>query len=74
MRDRFVWTHMDRTITVEGMHCEGCEQTVEAALREVEGVSEAMADREAGTATVAGAADVGALIEAVERAGYQARA
>lgn len=64
---------MDRVITVEGMHCAGCEQTVEDALREVSGVNEAAADREAARVTVAGTADVESLVAAVERAGYRTR-
>lgn len=65
---------MDRSITVEGMHCAGCEQTVEDALREVTGVINATADREAERATVTGSADVEALVTAVEQAGYTVRA
>lgn len=64
---------MDRTITVEGMHCEGCERTVEDALSEVAGVTDAVADREAEQARVAGSADVDALVSAIEAAGYTAR-
>lgn len=62
------------TITVEGMSCEHCEQTVEEALRGVRGVTEATADREADAATVDGDADVTTLVDAVEAAGYTARA
>jgi len=65
---------MTTTITVEGMSCGHCEQTVEEALREVSGVTEATADRDAGQATVDGGADVTALLEAVEAAGYTAHA
>lgn len=62
------------TITVEGMSCEHCEQTVEEALRNVGGVADATADREAEQASVDGDADVTALVEAVEDAGYTAHA
>lgn len=62
------------TITVEGMTCEHCEQTVEEALRDVSGVSDATADREADRARVDGDADVTALVRAVEDAGYSAEA
>lgn len=65
---------MDQHITIEGMHCAGCEQTVEDALREVDGVTDAAADRQAERASVAGSADVEALVAAVEQAGYDARA
>jgi copper chaperone CopZ len=63
-----------RTITVEGMSCGGCEQSVEEALRGVAGVTRAEADREADSATVEGEADVDALLAAVEDAGYTASA
>lgn len=66
--------HMPTTITVEGMTCEGCEQHVVEALRGVEGVADATADREAERATVEGDADVVDLVRAVEDAGYAASA
>jgi copper chaperone CopZ len=65
---------MTTTITVEGMSCGHCEQTVEEALRGISGVTDATADREIETATVDGDADVTALVEAVEEAGYTASA
>ncbi len=63
---------MSQTITVDGMSCEHCEQTVEGALESVAGVTSASADREAGTATVDGEATADALVGAVEEAGYEA--
>ena len=65
---------MATTLTVEGMSCEHCEQTVEEALEAVAGVDAATADREAAQATVEGEADQGALVAAVEDAGYEAAA
>ncbi|MFB6084130.1 MAG: heavy-metal-associated domain-containing protein [Halorientalis sp.] len=65
---------MVRTITVEGMSCEHCEETVEDALTGVDGVTDAQADRETETATVEGDADVNTLVTAVEEAGYDASA
>ncbi|MFC6718023.1 heavy-metal-associated domain-containing protein [Natrialbaceae archaeon GCM10025810] len=65
---------MSRTITVEGMSCEHCEQTVEEALEDVEGVTNASADRETESATVEGEADDDALVDAVSDAGYDASA
>jgi copper chaperone CopZ len=62
------------TLTVEGMSCEGCEQTVEDALKTVGGVESANADRTSNTATVEGAADIDALVNAVNDAGYTASA
>ncbi|MFB6160431.1 MAG: heavy-metal-associated domain-containing protein [Haloferacaceae archaeon] len=65
---------MSTTISVEGMSCEHCEGAVEDALEGVDGVTSAMADRVAGSATVEGTADVAALVDAVEAAGYDASA
>ncbi|GAB3672815.1 CopZ family metallochaperone [Halopiger thermotolerans] len=65
---------MSQTITVEGMSCEHCEQTVEDALEDVEGVTSVSVDRETESATVEGDADVDALVDAVDDAGYEASA
>lgn len=65
---------MPTTITVEEMTCGHCEQTVEEALRDVSGVTDATVDRGAERATVDGDADVAELVEAVEAAGYSAHA
>ncbi len=63
---------MSQTIVVEGMSCEHCEQSVTEALEGVDGVESASADRERSSATVEGAADTSALVEAVREAGYDA--
>lgn len=63
---------MSTTITVEGMSCDHCEQTVAEALRSVSGVTAATADREAERASVEGDAPVEDLLRAVEDAGYAA--
>lgn len=65
---------MSQTITVEGMTCEHCEQSVEEALEGVDGVSNATADREAESATIEGAAESETLVSVVEDAGYDASA
>lgn len=65
---------MSQTITVEGMSCEHCEQTVEEALENVDGVTTATADREADSATIEGSAEPAALVSAVTDAGYDAAA
>ncbi|GAB3703421.1 heavy-metal-associated domain-containing protein [Halorubrum pallidum] len=65
---------MSRTITVEGMSCDHCEQSVEEALSGVAGVTDARADRERDTAIVEGDADLAALVRAVEDVGYEASA
>lgn len=36
--------------TVEGMHCDGCSSAIVASLEKLDGVVEASADHEAGTA------------------------
>lgn len=61
-------------ITVEGMTCEHCQQTVDEALRDVEGVEDVSVDREAERANVEGEADADDLVSAVEGAGYSAKA
>ena len=63
---------MPTIITVEGMSCGHCEQTVEEALKGVRGVTDATADRDAGQARVDGEAEVATLVQAVEDAGYTA--
>ncbi|MCU4719506.1 heavy-metal-associated domain-containing protein [Halapricum hydrolyticum] len=65
---------MTTTLTVEGMSCGHCEQTVEEALCDVSGVTDASADHESGQASAAGDADVPAPAQAVEDAGYTATA
>jgi copper chaperone CopZ len=63
---------MSQTISVEGMTCEHCEQTVEEALKEVDGVTSATADRDSESATVEGTAESDELVTVVEDAGYDA--
>lgn len=65
---------MATTITVEGMTCGHCEQSVEDALLDVEGVTGVDVDRTAESATVEGSSDTDALVSAVEDAGYSASA
>lgn len=72
INEAVVAIYMTTTITVEGMSCEHCEQTIEEALRGVAGVSDAHADRETEAATVEGEPDTAALVQAIENAGYTA--
>ena len=65
---------MARDITVEGMSCEGCEQTVRDAILDVDGVTDVDVDRETESATVEGDADPDAVVRAVNDAGYDATA
>jgi len=65
---------MSQTITVEGMSCEHCEQSVEDALEDVQGVQSVDVDRDAAQATVEGDAATQDLVSAVDEAGYDASA
>ncbi|CAK0011350.1 copper-translocating P-type ATPase [Burkholderia pseudomallei] len=62
------------TLLVEGMHFGGCTSRVEQALAQVPGVTGAVADLAAGTATVAAASaiDTARLVAALDAAGYRA--
>ncbi|UWG47634.1 Copper-ion-binding protein [Halanaeroarchaeum sp. HSR-CO] len=61
---------MSITVTVTDMSCDGCEEIVEGAVADVRGVESVEADREAQTVTVEGDADVEAVKEAIDFAGY----
>ena len=65
-------TAMKKVLAVNGMQCSHCTSSVEKALRAVPGVSEAVADLAAKTATVTLSADVAdeALAAAVVNAGF----
>lgn len=67
-------TTMEKKLNVEGMMCQHCVAHVKGALEGVDGVTEAVVDLEAGTATAACAEGVTdeALIAAVKGAGYEA--
>ena len=56
-------------VTVKGMTCDSCEQTVVTALENVAGVKHASADRTAKKVSVEGTADEATVIEAIENAG-----
>ncbi len=58
-------------LTIDGLGCVGCEETVVETLEAVSGVDSASADHEAGTATVSGEANLEALTTAVEESGYE---
>ena len=63
---------MKKILAVDGMQCSHCTGSVEKALRAVPGVSEAVADLAAKTATVTLDTDVAdeALSSAVVNAGF----
>ena len=63
-------------LKVTGMSCGHCQKTVEQALKGLSGVYSAVVDLQDGEAEVDFNDDTltaGALVAAVERAGYQAR-
>jgi copper chaperone len=62
------------SIGVEGMSCGHCEETVEDALADVDGVTSATADNESGEVSYEGDADRDAVAAAVEDAGYTPQA
>lgn len=64
---------MITTLRVSGMTCNGCVKHVDAALREVPGVTAVQVDLAGGQAKVVHEASVPALIAAVVEAGYEAQ-
>ena len=66
---------MEKKLTVEGMMCPKCVAHVKKALEDVEGVSEAIVDLDAGTAVakLADAVDDTVLVNAVVEAGYEVK-
>ncbi|MEB2347560.1 MAG: heavy metal translocating P-type ATPase [Comamonadaceae bacterium] len=61
-------------LAVDGMTCASCVGRVERALKAVPGVAQAVVNLATERATVQGVADADALVAAVARAGYEARA
>lgn len=63
---------MKKIIAVTGMHCGHCEKAVEDALKAIDGVTKAKADREKNTVTVTMKTDIDEklLIEAIENEGF----
>lgn len=63
---------MSHRLTISGMSCAGCVGTVEEALNQVAGVTNASVNFAEHTASVAGSVKVESLIKAVADAGYEA--
>src|SRR5690606_28315769 len=61
-------------LAVEGMTCASCVGRVERALKTVPGVTQATVNLATERATVQGVAAVDALVAAIEKVGYEARA
>lgn len=62
---------MSTQLTVHGMSCGGCEESVEEALAELDGVTGVEADSDADTVTIEGGVDPALAREAIEDAGYE---
>ncbi|ERH00780.1 MAG: copper chaperone [Halonotius sp. J07HN6] len=71
---QFLRSSMSQTITVEGMSCAHCEETVEGALESLADVTAASADHETDAVDVEGSARTDELLRAVADAGYEASA
>lgn len=61
------------TLSVTGMTCDHCVQSVTKALQAVAGVEKVSVSLDTGRARVDGKAGPGALVRAVEEEGYKAR-
>lgn len=64
---------MEKTLDVKGMSCGHCKMSVEGALKELDGVKEALADVATGKVQVVfdeAKVDEQALKEAIEDQGY----
>lgn len=66
-------TEMTQEYIITGMNCPHCQNAVRKAIAAVEGVDMVEVDLHAGLATVDGAVDHSAVIEAVHAAGFEAR-
>ncbi|MGN0448671.1 MAG: heavy-metal-associated domain-containing protein [Acutalibacteraceae bacterium] len=64
---------MKKIIKVEGMHCGHCEKAVEDALKEVDGVTKAKADKDKAEAVAVMKNDIDEklLFDAIEKAGFK---
>jgi copper chaperone len=60
-------------VTVSGMACGHCAQTVSQAVESVPGVERALVDLETGHVRVEGNAQMDAILKAIEEAGYGVR-
>lgn len=67
-----IFVRMTTTLSIDGMSCKHCEQTVADALGEIPGITGVSVDHESGTATVEGEATRDELVAAVTDAGYDA--
>nr|WP_073018266.1 cation transporter [Clostridium intestinale] len=61
---------MMKKIIIEGMSCGHCKARVEKALSELDGITSAVVDLEAKTATIEGETSDEILRETIDDAGY----
>lgn len=61
-------------LSVPDMACGGCEETVESAAKDVEGVQRVEADHETGTVSVTAETSADAVRDAIEQSGYDVEA
>lgn len=69
-------TTASATLAVDGMSCEGCENSIQNALGALDGVSSVDASHEAKTVRVdydSDSVEVSALTEAIEDLGFEPR-
>ncbi|RYG72569.1 heavy metal transport/detoxification protein [bacterium] len=60
----------EKQLKIEGMNCGACQSHVTKALQSVPGVKSVSVDYRKGSASISGDAEVSALVQAVEKAGY----
>ncbi|QKY19171.1 heavy-metal-associated domain-containing protein [Halolamina sp. CBA1230] len=58
------------TLSVEGMACGSCEETVESAVAALDGAESVEADNATDTVEIEGSVDPDDVTEAIEAAGY----
>ena len=58
------------TLSVDGMACGSCEEAVENAVTELDGVESVEADNTTDTVEIEGEVDAEAAADAIEEAGY----
>lgn len=63
---------MSVTIAVDHDICAHCEQKIQTALGDVEGIKRASVDRDTDTVEVTGPTDVDAVLAAIDGAGFEA--
>ncbi len=58
-------------LEIDGMHCSGCASTVESALMQSDGVSEAYVDHESGTVKIVHSLSDDEVSDIITGAGYR---